>query len=68
MIYSSYHEGLFFTMDSIICIIDFKNNNNNLFEKSFCENGSLEEFVLQSICIYKNLLFANINLRRFEFV
>ncbi len=67
MIYGSYHEGLFFTMDSVIGIINFFNYNNNIFEKTVVENGSLEEFALQSICVYKNLPFANMCLRRFKF-
>tara|TARA_Y100000590_G_scaffold455656_1_gene604734 strand:- start:125 stop:1000 length:876 start_codon:yes stop_codon:yes gene_type:complete len=74
MIYATYHEGLFFPMESVFGIINFFNNNNNIFEEMVRDGPTptnpsrargFEEFALQSICVYKNLPFANMCLRRF---
>ena len=67
MIYGSYHEGLFFTMKSVLGILDFFKNNIELYIDIINYPTNMEEFVLQSLCVFKNLEFGNMTLRRFNY-
>ena len=67
MIYGSYHEGLFFPMNSVLGILDFFKNNIELYIDTINYPTNMEEFVLQSLCVLKNLEFGNMKLRRFNY-
>lgn len=67
LLYSTYHEGLFFDYNSIKEILAFFENNIDLLNNTISFNGSMEEFVLQTLCANLNLNFANIRCQRYNF-
>lgn len=53
-LYNSPHEGLMFTYDGCIKIVDFLENNTEIRDDLFNYDGCVEEFSLQTISINSN--------------